>query len=232
MEVLVPRAAGLDVHKDTVVACVRIAEGGRVTQEVRTFGTTTRELLALSDWLSSEGCTHAAMESTGVYWKPVWHILEGSLELILANATHIRHVPGRKTDVNDAMWIADLLAHGLIRGSFVPPAPVQELRDLTRTRKQLTREVVQHTQRIQQTLEDANIKITGMVSDIVGMSGRAILQGVIAGESDPERLVDLTKGRLKASREKLVEALRGKAISHHFGLLKLTSGRSIPSKKP
>lgn len=225
MEVLVPRAAGLDVHKDTVVVCVRIAEGGRVTQEVRTFGTTTRELLALSDWLSSEGCTHAAMESTGVYWKPVWHVLEGSLELILANATHIRHVPGRKTDVNDAMWIADLLAHGLIRGSFVPPAPIQEMRDLTRTRKQLTREVVQHTQRIQKTLEDANIKITGVVSDIVGMSGRAILQGLIAGESDPERLVDLTKGRLKASREKLVESLRGRATSHHRFLLKLHLGQ-------
>jgi transposase len=207
------------------VACVRIAEGGRVTQEVRTFGTTTRQLLALSDWLSSEGCTHAAMESTGVYWKPVWHVLEGSLELILANATHIRHVPGRKTDVNDAMWIADLLAHGLIRGSFVPPAPIQEMRDLTRTRKQLTREVVQHTQRIQKTLEDANIKITGVVSDIVGMSGRAILQGLIAGESDPERLVDLTKGRLKASREKLIEALRGRITTHHRFLLKLHLGQ-------
>jgi transposase len=134
MEVLYPRCAGLDVHQQTVVACVRIASGATVQQDVRTFGTATGDLLALADWLASYSCTHVAMESTGVYWKPIWHVLESHFALVLANALQIRSVPGRKTDVNDAMWVADLLAHGLIRGSFVPPAPIQELRDLTRTR--------------------------------------------------------------------------------------------------
>ena len=140
MQVLYPRCAGLDVHKDSVVASVRLAQGAKVTRELRKFGTTTHDLLALLDWLESHAVTHVAMESTGVYWKPVWHVLEGHCTLILANAQEIRNVPGRKSDVNDASWIADLLAHGLIRASFVPPAPIQELRDLTRTRKQLVRE--------------------------------------------------------------------------------------------
>ena len=180
MEVVHERCAGLDVHQHTVVACVRIAAGGKVAQEVRTFDTTTQGLLALCDWLGEHGCTHVAMEATGVYWKPVWHVLESDFELVLANAAHIRNVPGRKTDVNDAMWIADLLAHGLIRASFVPPAPVQELRDLTRTRKQLVREIAQHTQRIQKILEDANIKLTGVISDMLGTSGRAMLDALVA----------------------------------------------------
>jgi transposase len=162
------RCAGLDVHKDAVVACARIIQGKQVQQEVQTFGTTTKELLRLSDWLREQGCTVVALESTGVFWKPVWHVLEDSFELILANAAAIRQLPGRKTDVNDAMWIADLLAHGLIRGSFVPERPIQELRDLTRTRTQLVRESARHTQRIQNTLEDANIKLTGLISDVLG----------------------------------------------------------------
>lgn len=221
MDVVQERCAGLDVHKDTVVACARVVVEGKIQQEVRTFGTTTKELLALADWLRDKGCTHAAMESTGVYWKPVWHILEDSLTLVLANAMHIKNVPGRKTDVNDATWISELLAHGLIRGSFVPPTPVQEMRDLTRTRKQLVREAAQHTQRIQKTLEDANIKLDSVVSDILGVSGRAILDALVGGECDPERLVDLTTGRLKASREVLVEAVRGHVQPHHRFLLKL-----------
>jgi transposase len=221
MEVLYPRCAGLDVHQQTVVACARIVTESGVLQQVETFETTTQGLEQLRAWLTGHGCTHVAMESTGIYWKPVWHVLEGSFSLVLANATHVRNVPGRKTDVNDAMWIADLLAHGLVRGSFVPPTPVQELRDLTRTRKQLVREVAQHTQRIQKTLEDANIKITGVISDILGQSGRALLQALIAGETDPERLVALTTGRLKAPRSQLVEALRGRVRSHHRFLLKL-----------
>jgi transposase len=221
MEVVHDRCVGLDVHQHTVVACVRIAAEGKVAQEVRTFETTTQGLLALCDWLTEHECTHAAMESTGVYWKPVWHVLESSFELVLANAMHIRNVPGRKTDVNDAMWIADLLAHGLIRASFVPPTPVQELRDLTRTRKQLVREIAQHTQRLQKTLEDANIKITGVISSLLGMSGRALLEALIAGETNPERLVELTSSRLKASRSELVEALRGRVREHHRFLLKL-----------
>jgi len=191
MEVLYPRCAGLDVHRDTVVACARIMTEGRIEQHVETFGTTTSELLRLLEWLSRHRLTHAAMEATGVYWKPVWHVLEGHFELVLANAMHIKKVPGRKTDVNDAMWIADLLAHGLIRGSFVPPTPIQELRGLTRTRKQLVREKASHVQRIDKVLQDANFKLGSVLSDIMGASGRAILEAIVRGESDPERLVEL-----------------------------------------
>ena len=164
------------MHKDTVVACRRVMEGGAVRREVRSFPTTTRGLLALADWLREVGCTQVAMEATGVYWKPVWHVLEGEFDLVLANAAHIKNVPGRKSDVNDATWIADLLAHGLIRASFVPPGPIQELRDLTRTRKQLVREVVQHKQRIQKVLGDANVKLGSVVSDVLGASGRRMFR--------------------------------------------------------
>lgn len=220
MEVLHPRCAGLDVHKDTVVAAVRcVSEPAH--QEVRTFATTTTELNALSDWLASYGCTHVAMEATGIYWKPIWHILEGDFELVLANAQHIRNVPGRKTDVNDATWIAQLLAHGLIRSSFVPPAPIQELRDLTRTRKQLVREVAQHTLRIQKVLEDANIKLASVLSSVVGRSGRAMLDALVAGETDPERLAELAQGTARKKRADLVEALRGRITPHHRDMLKL-----------
>jgi transposase len=225
MDVVYARCAGLDVHQKTVVACVRVAGAGGVSHEVRSFGTSSRELLELGDWLASKGCTHVAMESTGVYWKPVWHVLEGSFELLLANAMHIRNIPGRKSDVNDATWIADLLAHGLIRGSFVPPAPIHELRDLTRTRKQLVREIAQHTQRVQKVLEDANLKLTAVVSDILGASGRAILDALVAGEADAERLADLTRGRLKASRPALVDALHGHVTAHHRFMLRLHLGQ-------
>jgi transposase len=215
------RCAGLDVHAKTVVACLRIADGTRVTYEHRTVSTTTSGLLELADWLAARGCTDAALESTGVYWKPVWHILEGQFTLTLANAMHVRNVPGRKSDKSDAAWLADLLAFGLIRSSFVPPPPIQELRDLTRTRKQLVREVSRHTQRIQKTLEDANVKLTEAISDVRGASGRAILQALMAGETDPERLVELTRGRLKASRAQLVEVLRGRVTAHHRFMLRL-----------
>ena len=221
MEVLYPRCAGLDVHKDTVVACVRIAEGGKVRREVREFGTCTRALYELVEWLTAQGCTHAVLESTGVYWKPVWHVLEGQLALVLANATEVRNVPGRKSDTNDATWLADLLAHGLIRSSFVPPEPIAELRDLTRTRKQLTRERARHTQRIQKILEDANLKLASVVTDILGMSGRAVLEAVIAGETDPVALAALTSPRLKASREDITEALYGRVTEHHRFMLRL-----------
>jgi transposase len=220
MDVLYPRCAGLDVHKDTVVACVRCVSEPRHT-EVRTFSTMTSGLLELHQWLEEHDCTHVAMEATGVYWKPVWHLLEGSFELVLANAQHIRNVPGRKTDVNDAMWIADLLAHGLIRSSFVPPAPIQELRDLTRTRKQLVREMSQHTLRIQKVLEDANIKLDSVLSSIVGKSGRAMLKALIDGETNPERLADLAQGHARKKRAALVEAMRGRVTTHHRSMLKL-----------
>ena len=159
MDILHPRCAGLDVHRDSVVACARLIHRGRVEQHVETFGTTTSELERLSVWLSGHGVTHVAMEATGVYWKPVWIVLVEAFELVLANAMHVKNVPGRKTDVNDAMWLADLLAHGLIRSSFVPPATVQALRDLTRTRKQLSREKAAHVQRIDKTLQAMNIKL-------------------------------------------------------------------------
>jgi transposase len=220
MQVLYERCAGLDVHKDNVVARVRcVCEPKH--DEVRSFATTTSALLDLKDWLVSHAVTHVAMEATGVYWKPVWHLLEDDFELILANAQHIRNVPGRKSDVNDATWIADLLAHGLIRSSFVPPAPIQELRDLTRTRKQLVREISQHSSRIQKVLEDANLKLGSVLSDILGKSGRAILQALIAGQSDPEKLADLAQGTARKKRAALLEALRGRVRTHHRGLLKV-----------
>src|SRR5256885_13259887 len=198
MEVLYPRCAGLDVHKDVIVACVRCVSEP-THHEVRSFDSTTRGLLELADWLALHACTHVAMEATGGYWKPVWHILEGNFELVLANAQHIRNVPGRKTDVNDATWIADLLAHGLIHSSFVPPTSIQDMRTLMRTRKQLVRESAQHVQRLQKALEDANIKIASVISDVTGTSGRAILRAIIEGETDPKELAAATTGRLQAS---------------------------------
>lgn len=221
MELLHPRCAGLDVHKDSVVACVRIQRGADAAHEVKTFGTTTQALLDLSDWLSECDVSDVAMEATGVYWKPVWHILEGTFQLVLANAMHIRNVPGRKTDVNDATWIADLLAHGLIRASFVPPSEIQDMRTLMRTRKQLVRERTQHVQRIQRTLEDANLKIASVVSDVTGVSGRAILKAIIEGKTKPEDLLSVTTGRLHATGPVLLAALRGRIRSSHRFLLKL-----------
>src|SRR5712691_2898279 len=222
MEVLHPHCAGLDVHKDTVVACVRHTVEGKVEREVRSFKTTTQDLMTLSEWLSAEGCTHIVMEATGIYWKPVWHILsDGEFELVLANAAHVKNVPGRKTDVNDATWLADLLAHGLIRASFVPDTQTQELRTLLRTRKQLVREKASHILRVQKTLEDANIKLDSVITDVMGMSGRAMIEALIAGESNPAKLARLANYRLKASQEKLREALRGRVTKHHRFLLRL-----------
>jgi len=221
MDLLHARCAGLDVHQRNVVGCARVQDGARASYETKTFETTTRGLLELSEWLSSLQCTHVAMEATGVYWKPVWHVLEGSFELILANAQHIKNVPGRKTDVSDAQWIADLAAHGLIRASFVPTVETQQMRDLMRTRKQFIREQVRHTQRIQKTLEDANIKLTTILSDVMGQSGRKIIQALIAGETDPEKLAELTDYRVRASRSAKVEALRGRVTKHHRLLLQL-----------
>ena len=219
MQTLYSRCAGLDVHKESVVACARVVAEGRVQREVQTFATTTAGLLRLRDWLVAHRCTHVGMEATGIYWRPVWHVLEGRFALVLANAAQVRNVPGRKTDVNDAVWLADLLAHGLIRSSFVPPRPIQELRDLTRTRKQLVRQVAQHTLRLQKTLEDAHLKITGVVSDLLGVSGRAILQGLIEDENDPARLLARTTGRLRTPRGRLLEGLQGMVTEHHRFLL-------------
>jgi transposase len=226
MEVLYPRCAGLDVHKDTVVACARLASRGSVATEVRTFATTTGSLVELSAWLGERGCTHVAMEATGVYWKPVWHILaDADLSLVLANAAHVKNVPGRKTDVADATWLAELLAHGLIRPSFVPEPATQALRALLRTRKQLVREQASHVQRLHKTLEDANIKLASVLSDVIGVSGRAILAAMTAGESDPEKLAALAHRKLRSTPEALREALRGRVTAHHRFLLRLHLGQ-------
>jgi transposase len=219
MKALHRRCAGLDVHQQEIVACRRIVAGRKVQTEVGRFSTTTQGLLELADWLEDGKVTHVAMEATGVYWKPVWHVLHGRFTLILANAAHIRNVPGRKSDVNDATWIAELLAHGLIRASFVPPQPIQELRDLTRTRKELTREIVRHTQRIHAVLEEANIKLASVITDIVGFSGRRMLKAIVAGETDARRLAELGSSRLAAPREALVAALDGRIRDHHRFLI-------------
>jgi transposase len=204
MDVMHERVAGLDVHKETVVACVRIMMGGKATRECRTFETTTAGLESLLGWLTESGCTHVAMEATGVYWKPVWNILsEGKFELMVANAAHIKNVPGRKTDMNDAMWIADLLACGLIKASFVPEQEIQELRSLLRTRKQLTREQTRHVQRIQKTLDEANIKLDSMITDIMGVTGRRMIEGMIGGLRNPFKLAELADRRIKASPKAL-----------------------------
>jgi transposase len=221
MDVVHERCAGLDVHKDEVVACVRVGTGGHVQRTHGRFPTTTRGLLALADWLAEHRCRVVVLEATGVYWKPVWHVLEATVELLLANPAHVRAIPGRKSDMNDATWLADLLAHGLIRGSFVPPPAIQEIRDLTRTRKQLVRQIAQHTLRLQKTLEDANIKIAGVISDLLGMSGRAVLRGLIDGETDPAQLLARTSGRLQADPDRLRAALEGHIRDHHRFLLQL-----------
>jgi transposase len=222
MELLHPHCAGLDVHKETVVAGIRHMVDGKVTTEVKSFSTTTQELMELSDWLSSQGVTHIAMEATGVYWKPVWHILsDGEFELVLANAAHVKNVPGRKTDVNDAAWLADLMAHGLIRASFVPDEPTQQMRDLLRTRKQFVRERSSHTQRIQKTLEDANIKLDSVITDIVGLSGRRMIKALIAGLTEPQALAALAHGRIRATAAELEAALRGRVTPHHRFMLQL-----------
>lgn len=222
MNVLHPRCAGIDVHKETVVVCVRrVDDRGRATEEVRTFATMTSSLLALGDWLATEGVTHAAMESTGVHWKPVWHLLEGRIELMLVNAQHIKQVPGRKTDVKDCVWIAQLLQHGLLKASLVPPRPQQELRELTRQRSQLVGEQGRATQRIQKVLEDANIKLASVTTDILGVSGRMMLRSLIDGETDPAKLADLAQRKLRGKIPALQEALRGRLTEHHRFLLKL-----------
>jgi transposase len=225
MEVLYRKCGGLDVHKDSVVACARLARGSKVERLLEPFGTTTGELLRLQAWLRAHGITHVAMEATGVYWKPVWHMLAGHFELVLGNAQEIKNVPGRKTDVNDATWIADLLAHGLIRSSFVPPQPIAELRDLTRTRKQLVAERSQHVLRIQKVLEDANVKLASVVADILGVSGRAMLEAMVRGVTEPQRLAKLADGRLKATPAQLEDALLGRVRDHHRFMLRLHLGQ-------
>lgn len=217
MEAILERCAGLDVHQETVVACVLYGELERKPkQEIRTFSTTTKGLLELHDWLSNWECTHIAMESTGVYWKPVWNILEGSFTLVLANARRIKNVPGRKTDVADAFWIAQLLRSGLISPSFVPPVDIRNMRDLTRYRRKLLGDATAEKNRIHKILQDANLKLTTYISDIFGVSGRALLESVINGEVlEADEIKEKVKTSLKRKVPELLEALNGRMRKHH-----------------
>lgn len=215
MDVVYDCVCGLDVHSASIQACVRRMRGGRVQQEVRTFPTMTRDILALADWLAAEGVSHVAMESTGVYWKPIYNLLEGRAEILLVNARHVKHVPGRKTDVKDCQWLAQLLQCGLLQGSFVPGRPQRDLRDLTRHRAQLVGQRAAVANRIHKTLEDANIKLGVVASDILGVSGRAMLRALIAGQQTPSQMADLARRRLRAKIPDLRLALQGSVTDHH-----------------
>jgi transposase len=220
MDIIHACCAGLDVHKRTVVACIRrIGPDGAASREVRTFGTTTAELLALSDWLQAEGVGPVAMESTGVYWKPIFDLLEGSFQVNLVNAHHIKQVPGRKTDVKDAEWIAQLLQYGLLSPSLIPPPPIRDLRDLTRQRTQIVRDRATVANRIQKVLEDANIKLSSVASDVPGASGRAMIRAIIDGQDDPDELAGMARRRLREKIPQLKQALHGRVTEHHRFLL-------------
>lgn len=222
MDIVYACCAGIDVHKETAVVTVRRRlDNGKVCQQTRTYGTMTEQVLELGDWLEAEGATHLAMESTGVYWKPLWNLLEERFEILLVNAQHIKHVPGRKTDVKDSEWIAQLLQCGLLRGSFVPPSPQRDLRELTRQRRQLVHAKASIANRIQKVLEDANIKLGSVASDVLGASGRDMLRALIAGESDPVKLAELARRKLRAKIPALRLALRGRVTDHHRFLLGL-----------
>ena len=220
MQVVYVRCAGLDVHKKTVSACVSVCEAGEAKwQKTRTFGSFTQDLLLLADWLKECGVTHVAMEATSVYWRPVWAMLEGQFEQLLVNPQHIKAVPGRKTDTKDCEWIADLLQHGLLKGSFVPPTPIQDLRDLTRYRAELRQSQNRVANRIQKLLEQANLKLSSVVSNTLGVSGRLMLEAIIAGGEDAQKLAQLARGRLKGKIPQLKQALEGRVRDHHRFLL-------------
>ena len=221
MDIIYPCVAGLDLHQKTIVAAVRkIVAGANLEEEVRTFGTMTRDLLELSDWLAASGVTHVAMESTGVLWKPVWNILDGHFELLLVNPRELKQVPGRKSDIRDSQWIAQLLQYGLLRSSFVPPRPQRDLRDLTRHRAQLEGERTRIANRIHKLLEDANIKLATVASDILGVSGREMLDRLVAGEEDAAQLAQSARRKMKSKIPQLELALQGKFLDHHRFMLK------------
>ncbi len=220
MDRWIERCCGLDVHKQTVAACVRVPGAqGRRTQEVRTFGTTTPDLLALQDWLAAHQVTHVAMESTGVFWKPVYYVLEARFTVLLVNAAHVKQVPGRKTDVRDCQWIAELLEHGLLRGSFVPPPGIRDLRELTRYRRTQIQERTRVANRLHKVLQDANVKLSNVTHHVLGVSGRAMLDALVAGTTDPDVLADLARGQLRKKLPALRQALTGRFRAHHAFLL-------------
>lgn len=221
MESVLKRCCGIDVHQEKLTACLMVELEGEVHKTIKEFSTVTAGLMALLEWLEGEGCTHVAIESTGVYWKPVYNVLEGSMQVILANARHIKNVPGRKTDVCDAEWLAKLLRNGLIRGSFIPPKPIRELRDLVRYRRKLVGAMSAEKNRVQKTLEDANIKLSSVASDVFGVSGRAMLEVLMKEAApDPEAMAEMARGRLRKKIPELVEALKGRVSSHHVYLLR------------
>jgi len=222
MDLIYRSCAGLDVHKKTVQACVRqVSAGGQVHTETRLFGTMTRDILALGDWLAQWQVTHVAMESTGVFWKPIWNLLEGRFELVLCNAREVKQVPGRKTDVKDCQWLAQLMQYGLLKASFVPSRPLRELRDLTRQRVQLVNEHTATANRLQKVLEDANVKLSSVATDVLGVSGRDMIRALIAGEEDPARIADLARRRLRNKLPELTAALEGTVDDHHRWLLQM-----------
>jgi transposase len=221
MEVLYPRCCGIDVHKTFIVACLLMEKAdGQKHKETRRFGTMTDELVALAEWLRAAGCTTVAMESSGVFWKPVYNLLEGRFEVLIVNAQHMKAVPGRKTDKNDAEWIADLLQHGLLKPSFIPNAKQRQLRDLTRYRTTLIQGQNRHINRLHKVLEDANLKLSSVVTDVMGVTGRAILQALVAGQEDAEQLAKLARGSLRRKQQLLAQALRGHLKEHHRFMLK------------
>lgn len=225
MQVIYERCCGLDVHKKTIVACIRIQSSkDKLHKEVRTFDTTTSDLLVLSDYLTSHGVTHVAMESTGIYWKPIYNILEGSFTVLLVNAAHIKAVPGRKTDVKDCEWIADLLAHGLLKGGFIPPEHIRDLRDLTRYRKSLIDERTREVNRLHKLLESSNIKLSSVASDVLGVSGRMMLEAILKGHAEPSVLADLARGKLRKKLPELKKALEGLFRPHHRFMLEQILG--------
>jgi transposase len=217
MDIVVEKGVGLDVHKETVVATI---DGAGITKETRTYRTVTCELKRLSGWLKENGITHAAMESTGVYWKPVYNILEEDFEVVLVNARHIKHVPGRKTDVSDSEWLCKLLRNGLINGSFIPPQDIRELRDLTRYRKKLTQSVSAEKNRVQKVLEDANIKLSSVVSDTFGVSGASIIDALLEGKLTVKEMAELARGNLKKKKDAIREALVGRVTRHHVFMIR------------
>lgn len=219
MEILHDRCCGLDVHKSSITACVIFEQKHKPQRHLQRFGCTTRDLLELVSWLKGFGVRHVAMESTGVYWKPVWNVLEEHFQMLLANAQHIKTVPGRKTDMKDCQWIAELLRHGLLRGSYVPSLVIRDLRDLTRTRATLSQEQSSVGSRIQKVLESANIKLSSTASNTMGKSGRAMLDAIVSGEESPERLADLALGKLRSKISQLQLALEGRIRDHHRFLL-------------
>ena len=222
MEEVFSCCAGLDIHKETIEACVRrIEANGHVHHEIRRWGTMTRDLSAMADWMVVQGVTHVAMESTGVFWKPIYNILEGRFTVLLVNARHLKQVPGRKSDLRDCQWIAQLLQYGLLKGSFIPPRSQRELRDLTRHRTQLVEEKIRTANRIHKILEDANIKLSSVATDILGLSGRAMLEALIQGEENPLKLADLAQRKLRGKIPELEKALEGHLTEHHRFMLRL-----------